>query len=152
MTRLRLSPFRDAFINGCAPTLWPDELRDWLRDPFSVLREPLFHTGEWASALSVRESDSAYTVQVDLPGVDPADVDVQLDGDLLAISGERKDEEREGAYVRRELSPGRFRHQVRLPGKVDGSNVSATHDLGVLTVTLPKRPDVTPRKIDVATS
>jgi HSP20 family protein len=105
----------------------------------------------FAPATDIVESDTHYILRADLPGVAEEDLKVQLDGDVLTISGERRSqsEQRHGGYVRYERSTGSFRRSVRLPEGVDADAIEANFDRGVLEVTVPKPERVTPRSIAI---
>lgn len=98
--------------------------------------------GDWTPALDVTEGKDAITVKAELPGVEPKEIAVSLEGDLLTIKGEKeqKKEEKDERQHRIERSWGAFMRSVRLPATVDGSKVTATFKNGVVTVTLPKAP------------
>ena len=131
----------------------------WEPVPMNRLFTSLFDTPTGASApvrrfapaTDVVESDTHYILRVDLPGVAEEDLSVQLDGDVLTISGERRSqsEQRGSGYVRYERSSGRFRRSVRLPEGIDGSAIEANFDRGVLEVTVPKPERVSPRSIAI---
>lgn len=94
-------------------------------------------------SMDVREGEKGISVCCELPGVKPSDVDLRLEGDLLTIRGEKKDEreeKREDHHVT-ERSFGRFQRSVQLPFAPDPDEVRADFKDGVLTVTLPKRPE-----------
>jgi HSP20 family protein len=96
--------------------------------------------GDWTPAVDVSEGKDAITLKAELPGVDPKDVSVSLEGDVLTIKGEKeqKKEEKDERQHRIERSYGAFMRSMRLPAAVDGSKVTATFKNGVVTVTLPK--------------
>jgi HSP20 family protein len=98
--------------------------------------------GEWTPAIDLTEGKDAITVKAELPGVDPKDIAVSLEGDLLTIKGEKeqKKEEKDERQHRIERSWGSFMRSIRLPAAVDGSKVTAAFKNGVVTVTLPKAP------------
>jgi HSP20 family protein len=98
--------------------------------------------GEWAPAVDVTENKETITVKAEVPGVDPKEINVSLEGDLLTIKGEKeqKKEEKDERQHRVERTYGAFMRSVRLPAVVDGSKVNATFKNGVVTVTLPKTP------------
>lgn len=102
--------------------------------------------------LDVREDERELCISVDLPGVQPADVDVRLDGDLLTISGEKKSEvsQQQGGYHLMERGYGRFQRTVQLPFAPSPEQVRADCDNGVLTIRLPKEGQVErSRRIEV---
>lgn len=96
--------------------------------------------GDWTPALDVTESKEAITVKAELPGVDPKEIAVSLEGDLLTIKGEKeaKKEEKDERRHRIERSWGSFMRSVRLPATVDAGKVSAAFKNGTVTITLPK--------------
>ena len=94
--------------------------------------------------VDVSEDDQKFELYADLPGVKQEDLDIQVEKDVLTIRGERK-LERKGERV-----AGAFSRAFTLPKHVDVENIAATLKDGVLTVTLPKRPEAQPRQIKVA--
>ncbi|WP_245539541.1 Hsp20/alpha crystallin family protein [Thiomicrorhabdus arctica] len=90
--------------------------------------------------MNTREGDYAYHVEVDLPGVQKKDINVEVKDNRLMISGERKSkkEVKEVGYYRSESSYGKFERGFALPEGVDSENVKASCEEGVLEVTLPK--------------
>jgi len=98
--------------------------------------------GDWTPVLDVTEGKDAITVKAELPGVEPKEIAVSLEGDLLTIKGEKEQrkEEKDERQHRIERSWGAFMRSVRLPAPVDGSKVTAAFKNGVVTVTLPKAP------------
>lgn len=102
-------------------------------------------------ALDVVENDQGVTVRVELPGLKPADIDLQVAGDVLVISGEKRQqsEESQESWYRSERRFGQFRRAVRLPAPVEGDEVRAEFADGVLTVHLPRSAASRPRRIEV---
>lgn len=92
----------------------------------------------WMPAADVSETDAAYVVEVELPGVRREDVDVELDGNELVVSGELKERRREGLLRRRTRRIGNFEYRVLLPGDLRTDDVEASLAYGVLTVYVPK--------------
>ena len=97
----------------------------------------------------VEETDDAYLVDIELPGVRKDDLDIEIAGRRLSVRGERKEKERVGILRRRERTVGRFHYEVTLPGNVEDSDVVANLDGGVLTVRVPKPASERPRRIHV---
>lgn len=97
----------------------------------------------------LEETDDAFVVTVDLPGVDKDDVDVQLEGRRLAVTAERKERERVGILRRRTRHVGTFHHEVVLPGEVADEEVEAELDRGVLSLRLPKAESSRRRRIPI---
>jgi HSP20 family protein len=110
----------------------------------------------FAPPVDVDESDEAYTVRADLPGLEEKDIEVSLDDGVLRIQGKLesgREEERKGrCYVER--ASGSFQRAIALPAEVDAENVKASYKQGVLTVTLPKRADAqpTPRRVPITSA
>lgn len=104
-----------------------------------------------AAPVEVRRSDDgALTVRVELPGVDPAAIAVEVDRDVLSIRAERPAETRsEGRYLLRERPVGSFAYRLQLPADVDATAIAAEAKHGVLTVRVPKRAELAPRAIPV---
>jgi HSP20 family protein len=107
--------------------------------------------GVWSPSVDVSEGEDAITVRVELPGVDPNDIDVSLSGDALTVSGEKKEEsaERREGYFRTERRFGSFRRTVPLPAPVDEEKIAAEYDKGVLTVRIEKSAAATARRIPI---
>jgi HSP20 family protein len=93
-----------------------------------------------STKLDVAESDDAFTVTAELPGMDEKNVDVTLSGDMLVIKGEKKEEheEKKKDYHLKERSWGSFERRIAVPFKADPARVQASFKKGVLTVTVPK--------------
>jgi HSP20 family protein len=110
-------------------------------------------TAGWIPLVDIHEYADRFELHVDLPGVDPATVDLTLDGGILTLSGQRplpvrKDsEEAQGRRVER--GHGQFYRRFVLPDSVDSEKVNATGNHGVLTVTIPKQAKAMPRRIQI---
>ncbi|MFN3484231.1 MAG: Hsp20/alpha crystallin family protein [Planctomycetota bacterium] len=130
-----------------------DRLFDrFLRDPWSVFDETsLVPSFGWSPALDVIDGEKEVTVRVEIPGVDPKDVEVTVSGNLLTIAGEKKEfsEEKGTNVYRSECSYGSFRRSLRLPEGVDSEKVQAEYSNGVLTVRIAKSKTAAPRRIAI---
>ncbi len=106
---------------------------------------------EWSPRVDVREEDGRYVILADVPGVDPKDIEISMDKGVLTVSGERKSESQtENAKVTRvERSYGSFKRSFTLPDSVDAEAVSAAGKHGVLEISIPKKPQAAPRKIEI---
>ena len=108
----------------------------------------------WAPRADIVETNDAYELMLDLPGLSRDALDVQFDDGTLKISGERsvKDEHRDGRFHRVERSYGQFFRSFMLGNDVDPDNIEASFDDGVLHIRVPKTEARKPRRIDVLSS
>jgi HSP20 family protein len=104
-----------------------------LLDPASMMPDAV-----WTPPVDIEETDDAWLLEADLPGVKRDDVNVEMQGDELVIHGEIKERERAGILRRRTRRVGEFEFRVRLPGDVDEAGIDANLHGGVLTVRVPK--------------
>lgn len=105
----------------------------------------------WIPAMDLVEEEEHYVLRADLPGMGEGDVNIELDGDVLTISGERQEESRtehEG-YHRMERSKGSFSRSLTLPEGIDADAISASFDNGVLEVRIPKPEQRKPRRVAI---
>jgi HSP20 family protein len=111
-------------------------------------------TSSWYPACDVFEDKDAVKIVAELPGVQPEDVKLSLENNLLTIRGEKKQEaeERSERVHRYERSYGTFERAFVLPSTVDGDKISAQYQNGVLTILVPKAERARPREIPVRTA
>jgi HSP20 family protein len=136
------------------------------RNPLSLLRQEMddlvarFWDGEaekswfattFAPSLDLVEADNAYEIRMDIPGIEAKDIDVQVHGNAVTISGQRKEEKEEKGktYHRVERRCGSFSRTLTLPCKVNEGEVAADYTQGVLTVKLPKCEESKATKVSV---
>jgi len=103
----------------------------------------------WSPLVDIEEADDAYVVEAELPGVKREDVNIELVGNELTITGEVRRRERKGALRRQTRHTGRFEYRVGLPAQVKADNVEATLSDGVLTVRIPRAERAERRKVEV---
>jgi HSP20 family protein len=120
-------------------------------DEFDRIAGRAFSRDTWVPALDVRESEDRFDVTVDLPGLEPGDVNVTFEDGMLSITGKREfsAEDRGETWHRIERSFGTFARSMRLPQTADTERIEATFDRGVLTVSVPKTEQAKPRTIEV---
>ncbi|MDB5970939.1 MAG: Hsp20/alpha crystallin family protein [Hydrocarboniphaga sp.] len=108
-------------------------------------------TADWAPPVDIEEYADKFVLTADVPGVDPATIEVTLEKGVLTLSGSRAAAvEQQGVERRRsERASGRFHRRFTLPDTVDGDSVSASGKNGVIEVSIPKRAQVQPRRISV---
>ncbi len=139
----------------------PSTSRGW--DPFEMMRDlvrwdPFAELGvagrgqlAFAPSFEVKETKDAYVFKADLPGIREEDLEISLTGNRLTVSGKRDEEkhQEDDRFYAYERSYGSFSRSFTLPEGVDPDHAQADLSNGVLTVNVPKRPEVKPRKIDV---
>lgn len=106
----------------------------------------------WHPSVDVQETAEAFIVTAELPGVNSDDVRIQVENNMLIISGEKKQEERveEDRYFRIERAYGTFQRSFKLPSTVDADRINATYKDGVLTIHLPKAEAARPKEIPIS--
>lgn len=103
----------------------------------------------WAPLADVTETGDAYVAEIELPGVSKDDINVELTGAELAITGDYRAAEREGRALRRGRRGGHFEYRVLLPGQAEADKITASLADGVLTVTVPKAEADKPHRIAI---
>lgn len=106
----------------------------------------------WIPAVDVTETDGQYVLRADLPGMSESDVNIELDDNVLTISGERKSEheQRSEGFYRVERASGSFSRSLTLPEGVDADSIQAGFENGVLEVRIPKPEQPKPRKVQIS--
>lgn len=136
----------------------------WGRAPFWTLRDEMDNllstfsgdggiTAGFNAMLDMSETDDAIEVKMDVPGIQPEEIEVEVIGDSLLITGERKEEKEEKGktFHRIERTSGSFSRSVKLPCEVQSEHIEAECADGVLTVKLPKSDFRKPHKVTVKT-
>jgi len=105
----------------------------------------------WIPAMDLTEGDHEFVLRADLPGVKESDVNIELEDNVLTVSGQRSSEreERKGGYYRLERASGGFSRSLTLPEGVDAQSVKADFDNGVLEVRIPKPEQRKPAKVAI---
>ena len=116
-----------------------------------VFADDYFSPGGTYPALNVSSTEEEAVVVADLPGFEPADVELSVEGTTLRLRGTRaRDASEKGAtYYRRERWSGSFERGVRLPFEVESGKIEAAFSKGELTITLPRAESDRPQKIEV---
>lgn len=137
------------------PTLWnpfrtlslvENGLDDLLRD-FTRFYPAL----TWSPSVNVSEDEKKITVRAELPGIDPKDIDLTIEDHHMTLRGEKKSEERDKGKndLWAESFHGSFSRTFHLPETIETKKIKASLKNGILEITLPKRPEVKPKKIAV---
>jgi len=140
--------------NEAPSRIWPDTsswFEDFFNEPFaSLATRP---GANWAPAVDVLEKDGNLILRAEVPGINEKDIDLKLEGNVLTLKGEKKqeNEEERNNYHRMESFYGSFSRSFTLPDSVDRDGIRADYKNGILTVTIPQKPEVRPREIPVST-
>jgi HSP20 family protein len=145
MAIIRWDPFRDIVT---------------LRDKMNRLFEDaVTHRGEdkdlisssWAPAVDIYEDENQLVLSAEVPGIEEKDVEIKIEDSTLIIQGERKMEKetKEENYHRIERAYGSFYRSFTLPNYIDQEKIQAEHENGVLKITMPKKPELKPRKVRI---
>lgn len=115
------------------------------RDESSVV------TSQWVPRVDIKEETDRFVIYADLPGLDPEQIEVQMDKGILTIKGERSSEStRESErFARIERRYGSFHRRFALPDSADAEGIAASGRNGVLEISIPKKPETAPRRIQV---
>jgi HSP20 family protein len=128
-------------------------------DPMSMLRDidrildrsSTSTRSRWLPRIDVFDREAELVVRMEMAGVDPEAIDVTVEDRTLTVSGSRHFEEstEENGFHHREIFTGEFKRALVLPDGLDASEISAKADNGILEVTLPRKPEVLPRKVKI---
>lgn len=105
----------------------------------------------WGPAVDIHDAKDHVLVKADVPGLSKDEIDVSIENDQLILKGQKKEEreEKDKNFIRKERFYGSFERIIQLPAAVDAGKVKAVYKNGVLELTLPKREELQPKKIDV---
>ena len=151
MSIIRWNPTRDLGMFPSEIFNLQKEMNRMFGDFFRGADEPGLINGTWIPAVDVAEENTAYVVQMELPGVNKDDVKITIESNVLTIRGEKKteSEEAEKSFHRTERSDGSFQRSFTLPGTVKNDKIDAVYKDGILTVSLPKIVESRPKQIEV---
>jgi HSP20 family protein len=108
-------------------------------------------TSAWVPAVDIKEEVNQFIIEADIPGVEPKDIEISMEGGVLSLKGERRLDSREDGkdYHRVERSRGVFYRRFSLPDTADAEKIAASGKNGVLQIRIPKKEVAKPRKITV---
>ncbi|MEP7186122.1 MAG: Hsp20/alpha crystallin family protein [Rhodanobacter sp.] len=108
----------------------------------------------WSPRVDIREDEHRFVIEADIPGVDPALIEVSMDKGVLSIKGDRGVEQGspQGKFTRIERASGSFHRHFSLPDSADAEGIVANGKLGVLEIVIPKKAQATPRRITINAS
>lgn len=109
-------------------------------------------TGTWMPAVDIFETEQSIVLKADLPEINPADVDIRVEDNILSLRGQRKleNEVKEEKYHRVERAYGSFARTFALPHTISAEKITADYKNGVLRINLPKREESRPKQIKVS--
>jgi len=151
MAIVRWEPFRDlAGLQDRMNRLFDESFRGLTRG--GAAEEDWALGGTWAPAVDIYEQEGHIVLKAELPGIDPKDVDIRLENNVLTLRGERKvdNDVQRDSYHRVERAYGSFTRSFTLPSVVDQEHIKADYKDGVLKVTLPKREEAKPKQISIS--
>jgi HSP20 family protein len=130
-----------------------DNLYDRFYEPNFLPASTLFGKGKWDPIIDISEGRKDITVKAEIPGIEAKDFDISIDGRLLTIKGEKKQEQREEeeTYYRVERSYGYFNRTIQLPAEVKLDKVDATYKRGILKIKLRKSKENESKRIKIKT-
>ena len=135
------------------PSIWRemDQLQREMNRLFDASSRERAFTAPSYPAINIWTNDDGQLISAEMPGVNPEDIDIDVTGDALSISGERKPDRvvKDAHYHRRERSYGSFSRTIQLPFMVDTSKVEASFKNGVLMISLPRAEADKPKKITI---
>jgi HSP20 family protein len=126
-----------------------EDLQDRLGRLFENVWSGVGDGQTWSPLVDVEETEDAWILEADLPGVKRSDINVEANQGEVTITGEIKERERKGILRRRTRRTGQFELRVALPGDIDPDNIEATLHDGVLNVRIPKSERARPKRVEV---
>ena len=146
MAIIRWDPFRDLVTLR-------ERMNRLFEDAVSTARseEKDMISSSWAPAVDIYEDEKQLVLTAEIPGINEKDVEIKVEDNTLSIHGERKleKETKEENYHRIERAYGSFFRSFTLPNHIDQDKIQAEHENGVLKITMPKKPELQPRKVKI---
>ncbi len=146
MAIVRWQPFHDlAGVQERMNRIFDEAFRGGSEDDWSF-------GGAWAPSVDIYEHEGHIVLKAELPGIDPKDVDVRVENNVLTLRGERKldTEIKREDYHRVERAYGKFSRSFTLPSVVDTDKIKAEYNHGVLQVSIPQKEEAKPKQISIA--
>lgn len=146
MAIIRWDPFRDMVtLRGKMNRMFEDVFTGRTEEGKDLA------TSTWAPSVDIFETESELVLTAEVPGIEEKDIEIKIEDNTLTLKGERKFEKetKEENYHRIERSYGSFYRAFTLPNSIDPEKIQATHENGVLKITMPKRTELHPRKVKI---
>lgn len=144
MNIIRWTPFRDLVTR--------EKMNRIFEDAFTSRGEEKdMAASNWTPSVDIHENESELVLSAEVPGIEDKDIEIEIENNTLSIKGERKIEKetKEENYHCIERSYGSFYRSFTLPTNVNQDNIKAEYDNGVLRISLPKKPELKPKKVKV---
>ena len=140
----RVDPFQGVMVIQ-------ERMNQLFRNNFAGYGDDTLTSGAWAPAVDIYETSEAVEMTFEIPGVNQKDIRVNIENNLLTVSGEHKfeHEDRRDNYHRVERNYGAFQRSFTVPSTIDPNKINAVFENGLLRLTLQKRPETQPRAIEV---
>ena len=147
---MALIPWRGRTMPGATLASLREEMNDLLNRFWAGTAEP-FGLAEWAPAMDVAETETSVEVDVEIPGIDPASLEISVAGDVLTVRGEKRSEALQSPrhYHRVERRYGAFVRTLTLPAPVEADKVEAKVRFGVLSIRLAKKESARAHRVEV---
>lgn len=146
MAIIRWDPFRDLITLR-------ERMNRLFEDVFTSARgeEKDIISSSWTPAVDIYEDENQLVLTAEVPGIEEKDIEIKLEDNTLSIQGERKMEKetKEENYHRIERAYGSFYRSFTLPNYIDQEKIQAEHENGILKITMPKKPELKPRKVKI---
>ena len=145
MAIIRWDPFRDLMTLR-------EKMNRLFEDAFAARgEEKELVSGTWTPSVDIYETENSLILTAEVPGLDEKDVEIKIEDNTLTLQGERKFEKetKEENYHRIERSYGSFYRSFTLPNYIDHDKITAEHESGILKITMPKKPELKPRKVKI---
>jgi HSP20 family protein len=141
-------------INGDLARLREEMERTFDRfftEPWGMLEPKMFRGEGWLPPVDVSENDAEVTVRAEIPGIAVKDLEIAITGTTLTIAGAKQEyEEKKGEdFCQAERRFGSFRRAIELPEAIDAERITAESENGVVTIHVPRKPGVKPRRVEV---
>jgi HSP20 family protein len=145
MNIIRWTPFRDLVTVR-------EKMNDIFEEAFTSRGEEKdMVASTWTPSVDIYENENELVLSAEAPGIEDKDIEIKIENNTLSIQGERKIEKetKEENYHRIERSYGSFYRSFTLPTNINQDNIKAEYDNGVLRISMPKKPELKPKKVKV---
>ncbi len=142
MTLMRWNPYRELMNVH-------EQLNRFFEEPSGQTSDSSY--GGWFPAIDLREEEKRFVIEADLPGVKKEDIQIEVENNVLTLRGERRfeHEAKKESFHRIERAYGKFMRSFTLPSRIEASQITASHNGGILEIAIPKAKESLPQKIEI---